>query len=205
LEEGKGALPDSRIASYASTHDRTFVSENGRTTFALVYLPAKGGIDPGQTEARQARAALNGVTVAGSPVNVPGLDALRASAADGGKDGGASMALEALTAGGGALLVLLPVPFLRSIGIAGMLIPLVSVAVAITLLPVVLATIGPRLDRRHARREDHASRGWDSSSPPPRSSSATRGPARWPGRGRLAWDSRSTAFARRRTARAPTW
>ena len=51
-------------------------------------------------------------------------------------------------------------PFLRSIGIAGMLIPLVSVAVAITLLPVVLATIGPRLDRRHARREDHASRGW---------------------------------------------
>ena len=39
-------------------------------------------------------------------------------------------------------------PFLRSIGIAGMLIPLVSVAVAITLLPVVLATIGPRLDRR---------------------------------------------------------
>jgi RND superfamily putative drug exporter len=41
-----------------------------------------------------------------------------------------------------------------------MLIPLVSVAVAITLLPVVLATIGPRLDRRHTRREDHASRGW---------------------------------------------
>ena len=37
-------------------------------------------------------------------------------------------------------LVALPVPFLRSIGIAGMLIPLISVAVAITLLPVVLAT-----------------------------------------------------------------
>ena len=57
-------------------------------------------------------------------------------------------------------LVVLPVPFLRSIGIAGMLIPLVSVAVAITLLPVVLATVGPRLDRRHAHREDRASRGW---------------------------------------------
>ena len=40
-------------------------------------------------------------------------------------------------------LVVLPVPFLRSIGIAGMLIPLVSVAVAITLLPVVLATHRP--------------------------------------------------------------
>ena len=58
-------------------------------------------------------------------------------------------------------LVVLPVPFLRSIGIAGMLIPLVSVAVAVTLLPVVLATIGPRLDRRHTRPRPIApSRGW---------------------------------------------
>jgi putative drug exporter of the RND superfamily len=44
-------------------------------------------------------------------------------------------------------LVALPVPVLRSIGIADMLIALVSVAVATTLLPVVLATIGPRLER----------------------------------------------------------
>src|SRR5918995_2741469 len=43
-------------------------------------------------------------------------------------------------------LVAVPVPALRSIGIAGLLIALVSVAVAVTLLPVVLATIGPRLD-----------------------------------------------------------
>src|SRR6185436_18746587 len=57
-------------------------------------------------------------------------------------------------------LVALPVPFLRSMGIAGMLIPLVSVAVAITLLPVVLATIGPRLDRRHTGRTDKPSRRW---------------------------------------------
>ena len=40
-------------------------------------------------------------------------------------------------------LIALPVPALRSIGIAGLLIPLVSVAVATTLLPVLLATIGP--------------------------------------------------------------
>jgi RND superfamily putative drug exporter len=264
LAKVTAALPESRIASYASTHDRTFVSRNGRTTFALVSIPARGGVDPGQAEAREAQAALDGVTVGGAPVAVTGLDALRAAAADGGEQGGASLAVEALIAGGGALLVLifvfaswmaivpllmalvaipttfllvwplasatpvsvivkfliglvglaiaidyallvvvrwreerqrgaegddavlnamqhagravvfsgttvgisllalvaLPVPFLRSIGIAGMLIPLVSVAVAITLLPVVLATIGPRLDRRHARREDHASRGW---------------------------------------------
>jgi putative drug exporter of the RND superfamily len=43
-------------------------------------------------------------------------------------------------------LVVLPVPFLQSVGYGGMLIPLVSVAVALTLLPVLLATVGPRLD-----------------------------------------------------------
>ena len=67
-----------------------------------------------------------------------------------------------------------PVPFLRSIGIAGMLIPLVSVAVAVTLLPVVLATIGPRLDRppRAPRRTAPAAAG----RPGRASSSATAGP-----------------------------
>ena len=258
------ALPGSRAASYASTHDRTFVSKDGRTTFALVAIKT-GGMEPGQAEARLAQAAVKNVTVGGAPVEITGVDALRAAAADGAKEGGASLAVEAAIAGGGALLVLafvfaswmaivpllmaiaaipttfllvwplatatdvsvivkflialvglaiaidyallvvvrwreerqrgqltnddavvkamehagravvlsgttvaisllalviLPVPFLRSVGIAGMLIPLVSVAVAITLLPVVLATIGPRLDRRHARREDHPSRAW---------------------------------------------
>jgi putative drug exporter of the RND superfamily len=57
-------------------------------------------------------------------------------------------------------LVVLPIPFLRSIGIAGLFIPLVSVAVAITLLPVVLATVGPRLDRPRLRRRDRAGRLW---------------------------------------------
>ena len=40
-------------------------------------------------------------------------------------------------------LIVLPLPFLRSIGFAGMLIPLISVIVAITLLPIVLATRRP--------------------------------------------------------------
>jgi len=260
----QAAVPHSRVASYASTRDRAFVSKDGRTTFALVSIPLSGGVDPGQAEARAAQHAVDGLTVGGAAVRVTGLDALRADAADAGKAGGSSMAVEALIAGGGALLVLafvfaswmalipmlmalvaipttflavlplakatevsvivkflialvglaiaidyallvvvrwreerqrgagreeavveamqhagravvfsgttvgisllalvvLPVPFLRSIGIAGMLIPLVSVAVAVTLLPVVLATIGPRLDRRHTRREDRPSRGW---------------------------------------------
>ena len=55
-------------------------------------------------------------------------------------------------------LLALPLPFLRSMGYGGMLIPLVSVAVAITLLPVVLAKLGPRLDWPHRRSDDKASR-----------------------------------------------
>jgi RND superfamily putative drug exporter len=264
LAKVEAALPEARTASYASTRDRAFVSADGRTTFALVYIPSKGGVDPGQVEAREAQAALAGVTVGGSPVEVTGLDALRATA--GGSDGGGTgVLLETLAAALGALLVLIfvfrsfmavvpllmaivaipttflliwplasvtdvsvivqflvaliglgiaidyallvvvrwreerqqpdvtneqavrnamqhagsavvfsgttvaisllalvamPVPFLRSIGIAGLLIPLVSVAVAITLLPVILATIGPKLDWPRTQRDKRASRAW---------------------------------------------
>lgn len=57
-------------------------------------------------------------------------------------------------------LVVLPLPFLRSIGYAGMLIPLISVIVALTLLPVVLAKAGDRLDWPHVRSDEMASRPW---------------------------------------------
>jgi putative drug exporter of the RND superfamily len=57
-------------------------------------------------------------------------------------------------------MVVLPLPFLRSIGYAGMLIPLVSVLVATTLLPIVLVTVGNRLDWPHVRTDDQASRSW---------------------------------------------
>jgi RND superfamily putative drug exporter len=57
-------------------------------------------------------------------------------------------------------MIVLPVPFLRSIGYAGMLIPLISLIVAVTLLPVVLATAGNRLDWPHVRSDDQASRSW---------------------------------------------
>jgi RND superfamily putative drug exporter len=43
-------------------------------------------------------------------------------------------------------LVVLPVPFIRSIGIGGMLIPAVSVLVAITLLPALLTVLGERIN-----------------------------------------------------------
>ena len=57
-------------------------------------------------------------------------------------------------------LVALPLPFLRSVGYGGMLIPLISVIVAATLLPVVLSKLGPRLDWPHVRSDDKASRSW---------------------------------------------
>jgi RND superfamily putative drug exporter len=100
---------------------------------------------------------------------------------------GTAVLFSGTTVGIGLLaLIVLPVPFLRSVGYGGMLIPLVSVAVATTLLPVILHSIGdpgvrwpwryrfsagwvplfvPRLMRRLAtypniRKELHASRGW---------------------------------------------
>ena len=44
-----------------------------------------------------------------------------------------------------AALVLVPLPFLRSIGLGGLLIPLFSVATSLTLVPALLSAVGPRL------------------------------------------------------------
>src|SRR4051794_39222207 len=256
-------LPGARSASYASTGDRSFVSADRRTTYALVYPRPGKDSDFGQNPeaARAARAALHGVRVAGQPVHLTGLDAL--SVETGGGDG-PGVVVEAVLGGFGAFFVLafvfasflavlpllmaivsimttflllfgltavtsvspivqflialiglgvaidysllvvsrwreerahghtgdeavqrametagravvfsgitvaigllalvaLPLPFLRSMGYGGMLIPLVSTMVAITLLPVVLAKAGSRLDWPHRRTDDKASRAW---------------------------------------------
>jgi MMPL family protein len=256
------ALPGARIASYASTGNRAFVSKDGRTTFAIIYPPP----DPSSTfgdnpkAEKAARGALRGQTVAGQPVHLTGFEALQHQT--GGGDG-PGVLLEALLGGAGALLVLtfvfasflavvpiltaavsimttfllllgltkftdvspivqflialvglgvaidyslivvsrwreerahgrsddavqrametsgravvfsgitvaigllaliaLPLPFLRSMGYGGMLIPLVSTIVAVTLLPVILAKWGHRLDWPHRRTDDKASRAW---------------------------------------------
>jgi putative drug exporter of the RND superfamily len=44
-------------------------------------------------------------------------------------------------------MIVLPLPFIRSIGIGGMLIPAVSVIASITLLPAMLALLGHRINR----------------------------------------------------------
>jgi putative drug exporter of the RND superfamily len=258
------AMPGARIASYASTGDRTFVSDDGRTVYALIYPQP----DPSSAFGENPRAekAASGVlkdaTVAGQPVHLTGFDALVEDS--GGESGGPGVLLEAVLGAAGALLVLtfvfasflalvplfmafvsimttfllllgltelttvspivqflialiglgvaidyslivvsrwreerahgrsgdeavqkametagravvfsgitvaigllalvaLPLPFLRSMGYGGMLIPLVSTLVALTLLPVVMAKLGPRLDWPHRRTDDKASRAW---------------------------------------------
>ncbi len=266
LEQVEGklrqALPHVRVASYADTGDRAFVSAGGRTTFVLAYPPPDNESFGNNTEAaKAAQAALAGVTIAGAPVQVTGVDALQSQTSSG---KGPGVLLESLLGGVGALVVLafvfasllalvpilmaivsimttflvlwgvasltdvsmiveflvaliglgvaidysllvvvrwreerahghegeeavvramatagravafsgttvaigllamvvLPLPFLRSIGFAGMLIPLVSVIVAMTLLPIVLLKVGGRLDWPHLRKEDRASRSW---------------------------------------------
>jgi RND superfamily putative drug exporter len=57
-------------------------------------------------------------------------------------------------------LVVLPLPFLRAVGFGGLFIPLVSVLVAVTLLPALLASVGPRLEWPRARPPRAESRAW---------------------------------------------
>jgi RND superfamily putative drug exporter len=80
-----------------------------------------------------------------------------------GQSAGHAVVLSGLTVAVGLFsLVVLPVPFLRSVGFGGMLIPLVAIVAATTLLPVILAAWGPSLDKHRLRRgSTTSSRGWE--------------------------------------------
>src|SRR3954470_4059373 len=91
--KAKQAIPSARVASYASTGDRAFVSKDGRTVFSVVYpkVPESAfGDDPDSV--KHLRRDLRGVTVAGAPVRVTGFDALVNDT--GGDNGGAGILLE---------------------------------------------------------------------------------------------------------------
>jgi RND superfamily putative drug exporter len=86
-------------------------------------------------------------------------DAVAAAVATAGR----TVAFSGITVGTGLLaLIVLPIPFLRSLGYAGILIPFVSVVVATTMLPALLATIGPRCEWPHRRGapSSHPSGAW---------------------------------------------
>ncbi len=57
-------------------------------------------------------------------------------------------------------LIVLPVPFMRSMGYGGALIPLASVITTLSLTPAILGGIGPRIDWPKLRHENRASRAW---------------------------------------------
>ena len=74
---------------------------------------------------------------------------------------GRAVLLSGLTVAIGLLaLVVLPVPGLRSVGFGGMLIPVISVMVSLTLLPALLGGVGQRMDWPKLRHEAQASRVW---------------------------------------------
>ncbi len=92
---------------------------------------------------------------------------------------GRSVVLSGVTVAIGLMaLIVLPVPSLRSTGIGGMLIPLVSILVVTTLLPALLGGIGPRADWPGcAKRPTPAGPGAPGR---PRSQSAASWLPRWP-------------------------
>jgi RND superfamily putative drug exporter len=239
-------VPRVRVADYRSTGSARFVTRDGRTTFALVFVPPSttfGGPTPAAAMTRAARAVLppgwhfgltgqdllsagssgskgtgiiaeaaigslgalivltlvfgsflallplviGGVSVLGTFLVLGGLTEVtqisqiveyvvaliglgvaidysllvvtrwreeRAAGRDNDAAVAAAMAhagravvFSGLTVTIGLLaMIVLPVPMLRSVGYGGVLVPLTSVAVAETLLPVVLAAAGPRLD-----------------------------------------------------------
>jgi putative drug exporter of the RND superfamily len=58
-------------------------------------------------------------------------------------------------------LIALPLPFLRSMGYGGLIIPLVATAAAVTLLPAFLASdVGAVLDAKRIKRRDRSHRFW---------------------------------------------
>src|SRR4029450_13558520 len=74
---------------------------------------------------------------------------------------GSAVVFSGITVAIGLLaLIALPLPFLRSMGYGGMLLPTRPVAVAIPLPPIVLAKLGARLDWPHRRTDVTASRLW---------------------------------------------
>src|SRR6266571_549850 len=254
------ALPGLRVADYASTGDRAYLTRDPRVSYGLVFMPYSGELSP-PSRGPQITAAMRPALPPGSTVAVTGMNELAsggqarqgfgvlaetllagaaalgvlwfvfgsalalmpllmaavaipgcflaifglteitsvsvivqylvaliglgvaidyslllvtrwreelAAGHDGGEaigramvTAGRSVAFSGLTVALGLLtLIVIPVPLVQSIGYGSMLIPAVSVAVTLTLLPVLLAVAGRRLDWPRRRRRGQSSRAW---------------------------------------------
>ncbi|HZB97143.1 MAG TPA: MMPL family transporter [Candidatus Sulfotelmatobacter sp.] len=106
------AVPGSRVASYASTGDRAFVSRDGRTTFGLVYLPVALHGDAGTETALavpRIQHALAGSTIVGARFHITGLSILEGWGNSSSNSSGGSVLFETALAGLAALVVLVVV------------------------------------------------------------------------------------------------
>jgi putative drug exporter of the RND superfamily len=259
FDHARATVPHVRIVDYGATHDPSFITRDGRSTYAIVFTPLEKTFGAPKVPAAVTRAVASSVPQ-GTQVQLTGLSQL----ANGGSEKGPGVFVETLIGGAGALVVLafvfasllafvpllvaavsilttllmvlaltyvaevsfvvqflvslvglgvaidysllivtrwreerdqgrenseavvaamatagravllsgltvaigllalvvLPVPGLRSVGYGGMLIPLISTSVALTLLPAMLGGIGPRVDWPKLRHEAQASRGW---------------------------------------------
>ncbi len=129
------AEPSARLVSWATTGDPAFVADDGRTTFGLVYLATDGftlrGLDAVQE-------AMEGVTIAESPVLLTGRPVLES---EGGEEGGGGVLIETLIGGVGALVVLLYI-----FGSALAFMPLIIAAVSILTSFLVIGGLTTVLD-----------------------------------------------------------
>jgi RND superfamily putative drug exporter len=131
------AVPGARIASFGSTPEPAYVSDDGRTTFAIVHPPSAAVDDGGPSgneinDATLARAeqAAAGARVGGAEVRLTG-NALLTSEAPG--ESGPAFLNETLLAGVGALIVLVFV-FASALALVPLLMAIV--AIPVTLLAV---------------------------------------------------------------------
>src|SRR4029077_9288800 len=94
--------PGLRVADYASTGDRGFLSSDGRTTYGLVFTPFAGELSP-PSLGPQITAAMTPALPGGSQVRVTGMNELTSG---GQTKEGLGVLAETLLAGAAALAVL---------------------------------------------------------------------------------------------------
>jgi RND superfamily putative drug exporter len=149
----QAALRNQRLSSVPTTEDAPFVSEDLRTTYTLIYPESDGDSRFGANgnAVKAARTALNGITVAGQPVQLTGFDALLEDAH---AKSGSRIVPAALVGGLGALalLTLLFGPYLAMLPISAagasvmtaflLLLGLTEVSSVSTLVPPLVALTG---------------------------------------------------------------
>jgi RND superfamily putative drug exporter len=105
MQRAAATMPGAFTSSYFSTHSLMYVSGDRHTTFAQIYPSGRAGLDK-LSGAEKVRAAAQNGLPAGITVNVTGRDPL-GEASTHGSSAGASVLLEAVIGGIGALVILL--------------------------------------------------------------------------------------------------